>query len=200
MSVWLTKSSGIDRKYIVLKHTLRGVNYVMNGIKFRNGYAVIEKDSKTYIDLKKIPVLRAAVEFPLIFLRKLSFITRPLDVKLVYGADVYVQYLKQLDSELVKEKEIVEINAKIKKAEAEIKHIEEKNCSCRTEVSGNKNLCKEKALDQSPSGYCLKHILEEPRLQELGIEVPRFIEKSKKHAFKEEIAAKLKKLKKEGKF
>ena len=198
MSVWLTKSSGRDREYIVLKHTLRGVNYVMNGIKFRNGYAVVEKGSKTHIDLKKIPVLRAAMEFPLVFLRKLPFITRPLDVKLVYGADVYVQYLKQLDSEIVKEKEVVEIEAKIKKVEAEIKHIEEKNCCYRTEQSGNKDLCKEKALEQSPSGYCLRHILEEPRLQELGIEVPKFILKKDKWAMKEKVAKQLAALKKEG--
>jgi hypothetical protein len=198
MSVWLTKSSGRDREYIVLKHTLRGVNYVVNGIKFRNGYAVVEKDSKTYIDLKKIPVLRAAMEFPLVFLRKLPFITRPLDVKLVYGADVYVQYLKQLDLEIVKDKEIVEVEAKIKKVEAEIKHIEEKNCCYRTERSGNEDLCKEKALEQSPSGYCLRHILEEPRLQELGIEVPKFIVKKDKWAMKEKVAKQLAALKKEG--
>lgn len=200
MSVWLTKSSGRDRDYIVLKHTLRGANYAMNGVQFRNGYAVVEKDSKVYFDLKKIPVLKAAQEFPLIFLRKLPFITRALDVKLVYGADVYTQYLKQLDIELNKEKQQKVIQKEVEKIEQEKAHIAAKNCCYRTERSGGEELCKEEALDQSPSGYCLRHVLEEPKLQELGIEVPKFIPKKDKWAMKEKVAKQLSTLKKEGKF
>lgn len=201
MSVWLTKSSGLSRDYIVLRHTLRGANYSMNGVKFRNGYAVVEKNSKIHRDLKNIPVLRAAEEFPLIFLRKLPFITRALDVKLVYGADVYTQYLKQLDLELNKEKEQEEVQKQILKQEEEIKHVEEYNrCSHRTERSGGQDLCKEPALEQSPSGYCLRHILDEPKLQELGIDVPKFVPKKDKWASKEKVAKQLATLKKEGKF
>lgn len=198
MSVWLTRSSDKDRDYIVLKHTLRGANYSVNGVKFRNGYAVVEKNSKTYRDLKTIPVLRAAEEYPLIFLRKLPFITRPLDVKLVYGADVYSKYLKQLDIEIGKEKEDKQIRAEAEKIEQEIKHVEEhKLCSHRTVRD---ELCKEPALDESPSGYCLRHILDEPKLQELGIEVPRFIVKKEKQSMREKVASQLRSLKKEGKF
>jgi hypothetical protein len=191
MSVWTTISSGRDREYVVLKHTLRGVNHTINGIKFRNSYAVVEKDSKTYRDLKRIPVLKASEEFPLTFLRKLSFITRPLDVKIVYGADVFAQYLKNLEKELSKE-------AEEKKIEQEIKHIvEHKLCSYKTVKN---DLCKDKALEHSPSGYCLRHILEEPRLLEFGIEVPKFIPKKEKWAMKEKVSEELESLKKEGKF
>ena len=191
MSVWTTTSTGRDRDFIVLKHTLRGVNYVINGVKFRHGYAVVEKNSKTYRDLKRIPVLKAAAEHPLTFLRKLSFITRPLDVKIVYGAEVFAQYLKELDKEL--NKEAVE-----KKVEQEIKHVvEEKLCSYKTVKN---ELCKEKCLEQSPSGYCMRHILEEPRLLELGIEVPKFIPKKEKWETKQKVAEELASLKKEGKF
>jgi hypothetical protein len=191
MSVWTTTSTGRDRDYIVLKHTLRGVNYVINGVKFRNSYAVVEKNSKTYRDLKRIPVLKAAAEHPLTFLRKLPFITRPLDVKIVYGAEVFAQYLKDLDKEL--NKEAVE-----KKVEQEIKHVvEEKLCSYKTVKN---ELCKEKCLEQSPSGYCMRHILEEPRLLELGIEVPKFIPKKEKWEMKQKVAEDLASLKKEGKF
>lgn len=201
MSVWLTKSSGRDRDYIVLKHTLRGVNYVMNGVKFRNGYAVVEKNSKVYNDLRKIPVLKAAQEYPLIFLNKLPFITRPLDVKLVYGADVYVQFLKQLDVEVEKNKKLQEEQVQKDKIEQEIKHVEEhKRCSYRTISSNEQDLCKEQALEQSPSGYCQRHILHEPKLQELGIDVPRFIPKKDKTAMREKVAKQLAQLKKEGKF
>lgn len=200
MSVWLTRASEKDREYIVLKHTLKGANYAMNGVQFRGGYAVVEKDSKTYFTLKKIPVLKSAEEYPLIFLRKLPFITRALDVKLVYGADVYVKYLKQLDLELNKEHEQKLVEQQQEKIDKEKAHVEDKFCCYRTIKSNGKDLCKEKALDQSPSGYCLRHILEEPKLQELGIEVPRFIHKQEKWAMKEKVAKQLTALKKQGKF
>lgn len=198
MSVWLTRSSDRDRDYIVLKHTLRGANYSVNGVKFRNGYAVVEKNSKTHKDLKSVPVLRAAEEYPLIFLRKLPFITRPLDVKLVYGADVYSKYLKQLDIEISKEKEFKKEEEQVRKIENEIKHVQDhKLCSHRTVRD---ELCKEQALDESPSGYCLRHILDEPKLQELGIDVPRFIVKKEKQAMREKVAQQLRSAKKQGKF
>ena len=198
MSVWTTSSSGRDRNYIVLKHTLRGVNYIINGIKFRHGYAVIEKGSKTYNTLKRIPVLKAAQEFPLVFLRKLSFITRPLDVKLVYGADVFVQYLKVLEAELA-------VEAQNKKIKIEIEHIATAKCAHRTMTTNGKvfeenPLCSHDSLEQSPTGYCMRHILYDPKLVELGIEVPKFIEKKKKQAMREKVAAELTKLKKQGKF
>lgn len=190
MSFWVTKSSGRDRKYVVIKHTLRGVNYTVNGVRFRDSYAIVEKDSKTYRNLKQIPVLRNVEEFPLTFLRKLNFITRPADVKSIYGADVYVQYVKELEEELDKEK--VE-----EKIQQEIKHVEElKLCSYKTKFSGGQDLCKEPALDVSPSGYCSRHILQEPKLPELGIEVPRFIAKKDKTMYRERVIKELTKLKK----
>lgn len=194
MSVWSTRSSGKDRNYILLKHTLKGVNYIINGIKFRDGFAVVEKDSKSYHALKSIPVLRAAQEYPLIMLRQLKFITRPVDVKTVYGADVYTQYLKQLEPQIEKEKvEIV--------VEQELKHIEQhKLCSFRTPSSDGKDLCKLDAFEDSPSGYCMKHIFDEPKLAELGIEVPKFLTKKEKWPAKEKVAAQLTKAKKDGKF
>lgn len=99
MSIWTTKSLESDKNYIVLQHTLKGVNYVINGVKFRDSYAVVEKNSKTYYMLKKVPVLRASKEYPLLHLCKLPFITRSIDVKSVYGQDVYVKYLKEIEKE-----------------------------------------------------------------------------------------------------
>ena len=194
MSIWATKSSGKNKNYVLLKHTLKGVNYIINGVKFRESFAVVEKDSKTYHGLKAIPVLKAAQEYPLIMLRQLKFITRPVDVKTVYGADVYVQYLKLLTPQIEKEK-VEQI------IEQETKHIEEhKLCSYRTVFSKGQDLCKEKALEHSPSGYCMKHIFEEPKLSELGIEVPKFLTKKEKWPAKEKVASQLAKAKKEGKF
>lgn len=99
MSVWTTKSLERDVRYVVMQHTLKGVNYVVNGVKFRDSYAVVEKDSKTYYMLKKVPVLRGAKEYPLTHLRKLPFISRTLDVKTVYGQDVYMRFLAAEEAE-----------------------------------------------------------------------------------------------------
>lgn len=195
MSVWTTKSSGRDRDFIVMRHTLRGVNHTINGIKFRNSYAVVEKGSKTHRELKRLPVLKAATEFPITFLRELPFITRPLDVKVVYGADVYVNYMRELT--ILMNKEAVE-----QKVQEETIHIvEHKKCSHRKvnsngKISEDNELCTLDALEQSPSGYCLKHILSEPNLFELGIEVPKFIPKKDKQAMREKVAQQLKALKK----
>jgi len=95
MSVWTTKSLDRDRNYIVIKHSLKGVNNIINGVKFRDGYAVVEKGSKTYFNLKKIPNLKFSKEFPLMYLLKLPFITKILDIKTVFGQDVYRTFLKQ---------------------------------------------------------------------------------------------------------
>lgn len=194
MSVWSTKSSARDCNYIVLKHTLRGVNYVVNGIRFRNSYAVVEKDSKTHRNLKNIPVLKGCQEFPLIFLKKLPFITRPLDIKMVYGMDVYVKYLKELEIDKVKEHQEQKVKEEV------IHVVEKKLCANRTLISNGQDLCTREALEQSPSGYCIRHILNDPKLQELGIEVPKFIDKKKKQQEREKVAEQLAKLKKEGKF
>lgn len=194
MSVWTTKSTGRAREFIVLRHSLRGVNYIVNGVRFRNSYAVVEKNSKIHRTLKQIPVLKSSQEFPLLFLRDLPFITRPLDVKTVYGAEVYFHYIKELEKTLVKE-------AEEKKVEQEIKHIsEDKKCAYRTDNSGGQELCKSDALDESPSGYCIRHVLKDPKLKELGFEISEFIPKKDKKHLAEKTAESLRKLKKEGKF
>src|SRR5690606_11127903 len=109
MSVWTTKALDRARNYVVIQHTRRGVNYVINGVRFRDSYAVVEKDSKTYYGLKKVPVLRAVKEFPLTYLSKLSFITRPMDLKMVYGQDVYVSFLRELPTEQEAQQALAEL-------------------------------------------------------------------------------------------
>lgn len=99
MSVWSTKYLGKNRDYVVIKHNLRGVNIVVQGVKFRGGFAVVEKDSKTYSMLRKFPNLRNSPEFPLTFLKKLPFITRSRDIITVYGKDVYLHYIKAVNKE-----------------------------------------------------------------------------------------------------
>lgn len=191
MSVWTTRSSGRARTYVVIQHRLKGVNQHINGVRFRDGYAVVEKDSKTYNILKKLPLIKDAKEFPLSFLRQLPFITRTLDIKLIYGAEVYNHFVNEF---AVK----VEEDKVQQKVEQEVTHVESNKCAFRTVTT--EELCKFDAHESSPSKYCHKHILDEPKLAELGIEVPKFMTKKERAAMKEKVISQLEEAKKEGKF
>lgn len=186
MSTWTTKSLDRSRDYIVIKHTLRGVNYVINGIKFRGGFAVVEKNGKSHQALKKIPMLRKAVELPITHLKKLPFISKTSDIKVIYGQDVYKKFL-----------EIYSVEQKIEKIKAveedQKKHLEEGiKCKFNSPTSGL--LCELNALEQSPSGYCKLHILHDPRLSDLGIEFPKYrMTKEERREFRKKVINKLEK-------
>lgn len=219
MSVWTTRTLDRTREYIVLQHTLKGVNYVVGGVRFRDGYAVLERDSKTYHMLKRIPVLRNAREFPITHLRNLSFITRTLDVKNVFGHDVYIRFLaaeealkqsvedsKRLEQEQ-KEQQYNQLREEQLKAKEEgdleaVEQIQETlseapKCSHRT---ADGTLCKLEALEYSPSGYCAMHIIDDPRLEEFGLKKPDFMTKKEKRDFRDKVKSTLEKAKKSGKF
>lgn len=191
MSVWTTKSSGRARTFIVIQHKLKGFNQFINGVRFREGYAVVEKDSKTYATLKKLPLIKSAREFPLSFLMKLPFITRTMDIKLIYGAEVYEHFTKEF---AVK----VEEDKVQQKVEQEISHVHSNKCAFR--AAATDELCKFDALELSPSGHCHKHLYDDPKLAELGIEVPKFLTKKEKGPAREKIMSQLEKAKKDGKF
>jgi len=93
---WNTRSGAFYGKtnkiYVVVKHPLRffGNNYV-SGLKFCNGYTVVEKDSKAYRELKKNSMFKKHKEFELAFLQKLGFRTK--DIELIFGKDVFYHYL-----------------------------------------------------------------------------------------------------------
>lgn len=231
MSVWTTKSLKSDKDYIVLQHTLKGVNYVISGVKFRDSYAVVEKNSKIYYMLKRVPVLRASKEYPLTHLSNLPFITRSSDVKMVFGQDVYRRYMEELSKvseqqELAKKQE-QELLDKLsyEKREEEVKLREQiQNVIDEAKAAGESEdlinelkrqlpsiskctrrledgvLCGQDALDYSPSGYCHHHIFEEPILSELGIKIPKFLDKKEKKALRKKIEETLTKAKKQGKF
>lgn len=231
MSVWTTKSLESDKDYIVMQHTLKGVNYVISGVKFRDSYAVVEKNSKIYYMLKRVPVLRGSKEYPLTHLSKLPFITRSSDVKMVFGQDVYRRYLEELNKdseqqELAKKQE-QELLDKLsyEKREEELKLKEQiQNVIDEAKAAGESEevieelkeqlpviskcshrledgvLCGQDALDYSPSGYCHHHIFEEPILSELGIEIPKFLDKKERKALRKKIEETLTKAKKQGKF
>lgn len=230
MSVWTTRALEKERHYIVFQHTLKGVNHEVQGVKFRNGYAVVEKDSKTYFALKKIPVLKSAREYPLVHLRKLNFITRAQDIRQVYGQDVYVKFL----SEEKKMREAEELVQKLQKEADALAYQEAREKEVAEKLAAEKlvqdlqsqglveeakaieevipqlvkcshrtqedKLCDENALEYSPSGYCGHHLFEDSKLSEYGLEKPNFMTKEESKKFREKVKTTLKKAKKDGKF
>jgi len=185
--VWTTKSLNRNQKYILLKHKLKDLNGFINGVKFRGGYAAVPKDSKSYYTLKKLPLI--SEEYPLICLKDLSFITRTSDVGLIYGKDVYTQYIKELSVILAKKEKI---NIEVSERE----HINKGLCNFRVP---NGKLCNNEALEVSPGKYCKLHFLQDPFLKELGIKVPR-LSKDEKKEWREKVLKELTKLKKKGEF
>jgi len=182
---WTTKKLETDRNYVVIKHRLSGLNGSLCGVKFRNGYGVVVVGSKAYKQLKMLPFLKDAPEYPLIFLRKLQFVTRPMDVKIIYGQDVYYYYNKQLQEAVEKEKAI-------SKVEEEVDHVENKGCAFRTKTG---ELCKHEALKKSPSGYCRAHILHDPELEKYGIHVPERLTFDERSKWKTKVINKLERAK-----
>ena len=192
MSVWSTKSTGRARDYVVIKHKMRGVNANVGGVRFRDSFGVVEKGSKTYLALKRMPIIQKE-DLPLEILRKLPFITRTQDIETVFGREVYVNFLSIFEK-------VQEVQKVEEKKQEEIKHIETNHCAYRTLSSKGEDLCTYDALEQSPSKYCMKHILLDPRLLEVGIEIPKFIPSKEKKQVKAKVAEQLSELKREGKF
>ncbi len=180
---WNTKTSlKRVKEYVVLQHRLSDMNGNIAGVKFRGGYAVVEKGSKQYLSLRQLPLLRNGPEFPIIHLRKLRFITRTLDIKMIFGPDVYYHYLTELNK-------VLEAEQEVKEAEAEVAHVEKHSlCSHKT---GKGTMCQYPAMNKSPSKYCKMHILNDPKLNELGVVLPSKMTKEEKKKYRELVIAKL---------
>jgi len=151
------------------------------GVRFRGGWAVVDKGSKIYHNLTKLPMLKNPKEMPLSFLKQLPFITRAMDVKLIYGADVFAKYVTLSDKI-----EVEEAVAKVTKAEKT--HLENKAICCHRLDNGM--LCKINVADEKVSSYCSHHILQDPKLEEIGFEIPKVMlpkqrKKLRKTAFNE---------------
>jgi len=192
MSYWTTRTRNDTKivEYVVVQHKLRNVNGNVCGIKFRDGYAVVIKDSKAHHMLKKTSALSLRTPEPLLFLKDLKFVTKTRDIETIFGKDVYVKYTTQLNEFLEEQEEY-----KIQKEQEEQKiqeeqHVEGELCQFRKSTGA---LCKNLALDVSPSKYCKLHILKDPKLVDFGVEVPKFIPKKEKQKLRESIIKRLSK-------
>lgn len=185
--VWSAKHLGKDRNYIVIRHQLKDIEGMINGVKFRNGYGVVDKNSKLYTQLKRLPYLKNALEFPLIHLSSLKFITRDSDVEVVYGKDVYYHYARK--------KEDYQQIKLVEQKQQEIQEHMESPTYCKYPNAKN-GRCNNKLSELSPSGYCTKHILVDPKVEEVtGTRVPARLSKDEKVEWKKKILKQLSKKK-----
>ena len=163
MSAYLSKSSSVDRDYVVIRHTIPHMNATIMGVRFRDSWAVVEKNSKIYYKLQKLPMMKTFIEKPLDFLLKLPFINRSADIKLVYGADVYAKFMtfynKKEEQDLIEEAEA-----------AELAHINDPTKCNHRKKDGE--LCRLEVQDIRVSDHCSLHILKDPDLLKTGFKVP----------------------------
>lgn len=184
--MYSTRYLGRERDYIVIRHPLRDMDGMISGVKFRRGYAVVEKGSKYYSIIKKLPYLKSALEFPLEHLKKLPFILRDREVEVIYGKDVYVHYMKAITAFNKKQAE------EKKKAEEEA-HLSSKTLCQKTTRDGE--LCKHEAFEASPSQYCKIHLFDDPKIEELGFDLNKRRTRAEKKEFKDQVCKELIKLK-----
>ena len=157
------------------------------GVRFRNGWAVVERGSKIYHRLRMLPMLKSPKEQPLSFLKQLPFITRSMDVKLIYGADVYAKYVT-LD---LKEQKLAE---ETKIVEEEKAHLDsETNCKFRLDTG---SFCKHEVRNPEITSYCPTHITKDPRLAQTTFRMPVASSTKEKRKLRKTAFNKLKELKK----
>jgi hypothetical protein len=186
MSFYTTKSNIVERDYVVIRHGIPNVNSLVMGVRFRDSWAVVERGSKTYHRLRQLPMLKNPEERPLSFLKNLPFITRPMDVKLIYGADVYAKYVVFYQRE-------VEKAEKIRQEQEEILHMQdETKCKLRLE-SGN--FCKNEVQHPEVTSYCAIHILKDPRLGSIDFKIPTAMTSKERKKLRKSAFNKLKGIK-----
>jgi hypothetical protein len=181
----MTRSFDRVKNYVVIKHKLSGINGLLCGVKFREGYGVVELNSKLYIQLMSLPLIKGQPTYPLSHLKKLPFVTRSQDIQVIYGVDIYRQYMEQI-------KPIIEQEQIEYKEKEEIKHTEvELRCSS---TNNRDSLCRRDAVPFSKAGLCKLHILEEPGLAELGIKIPLRMTNTEKFQLRQKVCDKLESL------
>lgn len=184
--VWSTKYLGKERDYIVIKHRLSDIDGFIEGVKFRRGYGVVDKNSKAYIRLKKLPLIKDGLEFPIIHLKKLKFIIRNRDIETVYGKDVYIHFMNKYT-------EYMTVKNEQDRVEAENQHLsDDVHCKYRKDDG---ELCKNEVCDVSPSQYCIPHLFKDPQLESLNIKIPKMLTKDEKKELREKVIKKLTRMK-----
>ena len=135
-----------NREYIVVKHQLPGINTEVLGVKYVDGFGVVARGSKEHLRLKQV---RMAIvdEFPITFLSKIKSVINKVQIKVLWGCDVYRCFLQH---EAKKEAQPAEFHAAV-----------ETPFCCAKKADGEQ--CKTSALRDFK--YCRSHIEQDVKIQ-----------------------------------
>lgn len=175
MSRYYTKSN-TDREFIVVKHKLTKIETTVMGVRYREGYAVVEKDSKVYKSLK---TMKMAIdkEFPITYLDTLGCVVNDRQIQYIWGKEIYNYFLSQkLNSESTQPEALREAQAKLPFCE----HIKDDGVQCKS-----------KAL--KVSDYCRSHLQSDERLVEDFAAMPKYMEKADRKKYIDKLIKKLEK-------
>lgn len=161
-------SKNVEREYVVVKHQLR-IDTELLGVRYREGYGVVAKNSKEYYNLKQIK-MAVTVEYPLTKLKTLKCITNPAQVKTIWGVHIYKAYMIQMqearEALAEKAKEQEELTT-VSPASDYISIVPFIKLKCKqTTKSGD--ICKNDAIEVSC--FCKKHIHFDKRIADKLIE------------------------------
>lgn len=186
MSYWHVAKKQSE-EYVIIRHKIPKFNGFVSGVRFREGYGVVVKNSKVYGMLKRLPLLKNSEEYPLTHLRQLKFIPRDREIEIIYGKDVYNNYL--VAKQQLEQQETVE-----QKEEENRIHLEESDlCKFRTKTG---DYCKMEAFEHSPSHYCKRHLLDDELAKEVTkMYVPSLLSKKERKQYRLDLIAKLEKIK-----
>ena len=137
-----------DTQFIVIQHSLRGFEGEIHGIKYRQGYGVVVKNSKVYRDLKKIKPTPINKEFEITHLENLKCVINSRQIQYIWGKAVY-EYYKRVKFKTDNPHDI----------RVTTKELPE--CIGQTKAGAK---CKSKAIKGSE--YCKKHIQHDPRIKD----------------------------------
>lgn len=134
------------REYIVVKHQLAGINTEILGIRYVDGFGVVAKGSKEHLRLKQVR-LAIVDEYPITFLTKVKSVINLVQIKVLWGSDVYRCFLQH--------------NAKKEAQPEPIKQAVETAFCCGTKSDGQP--CSSAALRDFK--HCRAHIEQDEKLQ-----------------------------------
>ena len=98
------------REYIVVKHQLK-INTEILGIRYRDGYGVVAKNSKELLRLRQIR-LAVCEELPITFLPRLKAVVNSKQIKAIWGNDIYRYFLQQNAKKAAQPEELKEALAR----------------------------------------------------------------------------------------
>jgi len=175
MSRYYAKSDQA-REFIVVKHKLPKIETTVMGVRYREGYAVVEKNSKVYKSLKTMK-MAITKEFPITYLDTLGCVVNSRQIQYIWGKEIYNYFLTQ------------KLNTESKEPQA-LKEAREKIPYCEfTKPDGNQ--CKSKSL--KVSDYCKAHLKADERLAEDFANMPKYMEKADRKKYIDNLVQKLEK-------